>query len=162
MGPIRPKHVPETAKASVGKVLIFPNQMGREDNKALGVGYLVEEDKLYPMTSINFSKRKNKKRVGKNLLGEEVRGNTPNPLNRRELQSQVASLYDQIGLIKPAKQKGAILVRKAFQKAGSRCLTRDTSDKPLSEKLREEAIQLFEEYVRLSQVTFYWSLTPSN
>lgn len=33
-------------------------------------------------------------------------------------------------------------------------------DKPLSEKLREDAIQLFEEYVGLSQVTFPRSLTP--
>lgn len=40
---------------------------------------------------------------------------TPNPLTRRELLSQVAGLYDPIGLVTPAKQKGAILVRKAFQ-----------------------------------------------
>ncbi|KAL1254331.1 hypothetical protein QQF64_016560 [Cirrhinus molitorella] len=157
----RQEHVPEMAKASVKKVLILPNQMGEED-KALGVGYLVEEDKLYPMTSINFSKRKKKMRVGRNLLEEEVKRKTPNPLTRRELLSQVASLYDPIGLITPAKQKGAILVRKAFQEAGSKFLNRDTWDKPLSEKLRNEAIQLFEEYVRLSNITFYRSLTPAN
>lgn len=80
----RQEHVSETAKASVGKVLILPNQMKREDNKALGVGYLVEEDKLYPMTSINFSKRKKKMRIGKNLLVEEVRGKTPNPEKQGE------------------------------------------------------------------------------
>lgn len=110
------------AKA-VGKVIILLNQMRREDSEALGVGYLVEEDKLYPMTSINFSKRKKKMRVGKNLLEEEVRGKTPNPLTRRELLSQVASLYDPIGLITPAKRKGAILVRKAFQEIESRRLS---------------------------------------
>lgn len=108
------------AKA-VGKVIILLNQMRREDSEALGVGYLVEEDKLYPMTSINFSKRKKKMRVGKNLLEEEVK--TPNPLTRRELLSQVASLYDPIGLITPAKRKGAILVRKAFQEIESRRLS---------------------------------------
>jgi hypothetical protein len=99
--------------------------------------------------------------VGQNLLGEEVRGKTPNPLTRRQLLSQVASLYDPIGLVTPAKQKGAILVRRAFQEAGSSA-TRGTWDKPLSEKLREEAIQLFEEYTSLSQVTFHRSLTPGN
>lgn len=41
------------------QVLIFPNQM-RGDNKALGVGYLVQPDKLCLMTSINFSKSKKK------------------------------------------------------------------------------------------------------
>ncbi|KAJ8017294.1 hypothetical protein DPEC_G00016350 [Dallia pectoralis] len=142
-------------------ILMLPNQIRECDNKALGVGYLVEEDKLYLMTSINFSKRKMKMRVGQNLLKEELRG-APNPLTRRELLSQVANLYDPIGLVTPVKQKGAILVRKAFQEAGGKALTRVTWDKPLSEKLREEAIQLFEEYTRLGQITFHRSLTPAN
>ena len=157
----RQGHVPGKPEPSSVRVLILPNQMREEDNKALGVGYRVESDKLNPMTSINFSKRRKKMRVGQNLLGEEVRGKTPNPLTRRQLLSQVASLYDPIGLVTPAKQKGAILVRRAFQEAG-RSATRDTWDKPLSEKLREEAIPVFEEYTRLSQITFHRSLTPGN
>ncbi|XP_049335750.1 uncharacterized protein LOC125802274 [Astyanax mexicanus] len=131
------------------------------ENKALGVGYLVEEDKLYLMTSINFSKRKKKMRLGRDLHEGEVRENTPNPLTRRELLSQVAGLYDPIGLVTPAKQKGAVLVRKAFQEVGSRNLTRDTWDNPLSEGLREDAVKLFVEYVQLGQITFQRSLTPA-
>ncbi len=99
-------------------------------------------------------------RISQNLVEEEVRKKTPNPLTRRQLLSQVASLYDPIGLATPAKQKGAILVRKAFQEAGGKTLTRDTWDRPLSERLREEAIHLFEEYTRLNQITFHRSLTP--
>ena len=144
------------------KALILPNQMRDEDNKALGIGYQVEEDRLYMMTSINFSKRKQKMRVGNDLLKEEVRPQTPNPLTRRGLLSQVAGLYDPIGLVTPAKQKGAILVRKAFQEGGGGKLTRETWDKPLSEGLREEAIQLFEEYVQLGQIKFHRSLTPDD
>uniref|UniRef100_G3Q1I0 Reverse transcriptase domain-containing protein n=1 Tax=Gasterosteus aculeatus TaxID=69293 RepID=G3Q1I0_GASAC len=117
-------------------------------------------DKLYLTTSINFSKRKKKMRIGQNLVEEEVRRKTPNPLTRRQLLSQVASLYDPIGLATPAKQKGAILVRKAFQETGGKNLLRDTWDTPLSERLREEAIHLFEEYTRLNQITFHRSLTP--
>ncbi len=146
--------------ASLDQVFILPNQMREGDNKALGVGYLVKPDKLYLMTSINFSKRKKKMRISQNLVEEEVRKKTPNPLTRRQLLSQVASLYDPIGLATPAKQKGAILVRKAFQEAGGKTLTRDTWDRPLSERLREEAIHLFEEYTRLNQITFHRSLTP--
>lgn len=143
------------------RVLILPNQMREEDNKALGVGYLVDEDKLYVMASVNFSRRRKKMRVGQDLLGEEVREKTPNSLTRRELLSQVAGLHEPIGLVAPAKQKGAILVTKAFQEAGGGSLTRDTWDKPLSESLREEAIKFFEEYVRLGQITFHRSLTPA-
>ena len=150
----------QVTSAGEDRVLILPNQMKEEDYKALGVGYLVEEDKLYVLTSINFSKRKRKMRVGQDLLEEEVRGKTPDPLTRRELLSQVAGLYDPIGLVTPLKQKGAILVRKAFQEAGSGESTRETWDNPLTAGLREEAIQVFEEYVQLSQITFDRSLTP--
>ena len=48
-------------EARESQTLILPNQMRDEDNKALGIGYQVEVDKLYMMTSINFSKRKQKK-----------------------------------------------------------------------------------------------------
>ena len=144
------------------KTVILPNQMRDEDNKALGIGYKVEDDQLYMMTSINFSKRKKKMRVGKGLLRMEVKPGTPNPLTRRDLVSQVAGLYDPIGLVSPLKQKGAILVRRAFQEAGGGKLTRETWDKPLSESLREEAIQLFEEYAQLGQVQFQRSLTPAH
>lgn len=114
------------------------------------------------LTSVNFSKRKKKMRVGKDLLKEEVRTETPNPLTRRALLSQVAGLHDPIGLITPAKQKGAILVRKAFQEGRRGKLTQEIWDQPLSESLREEAIQLFEEYVQLGQVKFHRSLTPAD
>ncbi len=141
---------------------MLPNQLGEEDDKALGIGYLAEEDMLYIMMSVNFSKRKKKLRTEQNLLEDEVRLKTPNPLTRRHLLSQVAGLYDPLGLVTPAKQKGAILVRKAFQEAGSGCLVRHTWDTALSEGIRGEAITLFEEYVRLQEVKFHRSLTPAN
>ena len=141
--------------------MVLPNQMKDEDNKALGIGYLVREDKLYMMTAVNFSRRKGKMRTGINLKEEEVREKTPIGLSRRELLSQVAGLYDPIGLVTPAKQKGAILVRRAFQEAGSGSASKDTWDDPLSAGLREDSIRLFEEYVKLGQVKFQRSLTPS-
>lgn len=132
-----------------GKTLILPNQMREGDNKAFGIGYQVDEDKLYMLTTVNFSKRRKKMRVGKDLLEEEVRTETPNPLTRRALLSQVAALYDPIGLVAPVKQKGAILVQKAFKEGRVCKLTHETWDQPLSESLRQKAIQLFEEYVQL-------------
>ncbi len=73
----------------------------------------------------------------------------------------MAGLYDPIGLVTPVKQKGAILVRKAFQEAGCGNLTKDTWDKPLSESLKEEAIQLCEEYVQLGKIKFLRGITPA-
>lgn len=62
------------------KIMVLPNQMRTGDNKALGLGYDVKEVKLRVMTSINFSKRKKKMRLGQDLLEEQVRAQTPNPL----------------------------------------------------------------------------------
>lgn len=61
------------------------------------------------------------------------------------------------------KQKGAILVRRAFQEAKvSHSPSVDTWDARLTEGLREDAICLFEDYTELSQVKFSRALTPSN
>lgn len=68
-----------TGVQTQGQVIILPNQMKEEENKALGTGYLVEEDKLYIMTFVNFSKRKKKMRTGQNLLEDEVKLKMPNP-----------------------------------------------------------------------------------
>ena len=141
------------------ETLVLPNQLQGEDSKALGVGYLVKEDRFFAMSSVNFSTRRQKMRMGEDLSEEEIMHATPNPLTRRVLLSQVAGLYDPIGLVTPLKQKGAILVRRAFQEAGK--LTRDTWDEPLSNELRDRAIELFQEYARLSKVTFPRSITPA-
>lgn len=148
---------PET---TVPRTLVLPNQMHDGENKALGVGYEPETDKLRLLTSINFSKKRGKMRTGFNLSMEDVREGTPNPLTRRIILSQIAALYDPIGLASPAKQKGVMLVRESFQEAGKDNPSKDTWDAPLSLKLREAAITLFEEIVRLGQVRFERSLTP--
>ncbi len=91
--------------------------------------------------------------LGQDLLQEQIRAQTPNPLSRW--------LYDPVGLVTPAKQKGAILVRGAFQGAqGEGCPVKDTWDTALSGDLGEDAIKLFEEYVQLGKVKFKRALTP--
>ncbi len=145
------------------KILVLPNQMHDDDNKALGLGYSMEEDMLHVMTTINFSKRKKKMRLGQNLSHEEVRGQTPKPLTRRELLSQISGGNDPVGLVTPAKQKGAILVRQAFQEAKNiRDPVNETWDAALSDELREYVIRLFEEYVQLGQIRFTRAITPPN
>lgn len=148
-------------KETEPQTVFLPNQLTEEDNKALGLGYTVKDDKLHVVIAVNFSKKKKKMRLGQNLLKEEVRSQTPNPLTRRELLSQVSGLYDPLGLVTPAKQKGAILVRRAFQEAKVNYgLSENTWDAALSEGLREDAIKLLEEYSELGQVQFVRSLTP--
>lgn len=147
-------------KDEIPKTMILPNQLTKDDNKALGLGYTINDDKLHVMVAVNFSKKRRKMRLGQNLLRQEVRNQTPDPLTRRELLSQVSSLYDPLGLVTPVKQKGAILVRRAFQEAKVKYWLEDSWDVALSEGLREDAIKLLEEYADLSQLRFTRSLTP--
>lgn len=75
----------------------------------LGVGYLAISVKLYIMTSINFSKKKKKMRLGRNLLEEEVRVKTPIPLTRRQL------LYEpDCQLVWPNRPCGACQAERSF------------------------------------------------
>ncbi|GAA6077248.1 uncharacterized protein LOC122145514 [Tachysurus ichikawai] len=91
--------------------MFLTNQLTEDDNKALGLGYTVQDDKLHIMIAVNFSKKRRKMRLGQDLLKGQVRS------TRREILSQVSALYDLLGLVTPAKQKGAILVQRAFQEA---------------------------------------------
>lgn len=122
----------------------------------------MEEDKLHVMVAINFSQRKKKMRLGQDLLQDQIRAQMPNPLTRRELLSQVSGLYDPVSLVTPAKQKGAILVRRAFQEVkGGASPVKDTWDVALSDDLREDAIKLFEEYAQLGRAKITRALTPA-
>lgn len=47
------------------RIVVLLNQLRVKDNKALGIGYTVEDDKLHVMVRINFSKRKKRMRLGK-------------------------------------------------------------------------------------------------
>ncbi|XP_077397336.1 BCAS3 microtubule associated cell migration factor isoform X1 [Festucalex cinctus] len=145
----------------VPKTVVLSNQMQDKESKALGVCYEPEADKLRVMTSINFSKKRGKMRTGINLYEGQFRSNTPNPLTCRILLGQIARFYDPIGLATPAKQKGVMLVREAYQEMSKSNSSKDTWDDPLSPRLREASIRLFEEYVRLAQIRFERSLTPS-
>uniref|UniRef100_G3N9L1 Reverse transcriptase domain-containing protein n=1 Tax=Gasterosteus aculeatus TaxID=69293 RepID=G3N9L1_GASAC len=117
------------------KPWVFTGQSRRESSG--------NDQAVTPRVGINFSRRKRKMRLCQDLRLEQVRAQTPDPLTRRELLSQVSGLYDPIGLTTPVKQKGAILVRRAFQEAKPKCSTsKDTWDLALSEKLREDAISL--------------------
>ena len=44
------------------KTIVLPNQLTEEDNKALGLGYTPDDDKLHVMVAVNFSKKKEKLR----------------------------------------------------------------------------------------------------
>ncbi len=135
--------------------------MHDDNNKTLGLPF---HGRHAPCNEVDtFLKEKKKMRLGQNLSHEQVRAQTPKPLTRRELLSQVSGVYDPVVLVTAAKQKGAILVHVAFQKANNRRVpVNATWDAALSDEFREDAIRLFEEYVQLVQIRFTRAITPPN
>lgn len=93
-------------------------------------------------------------RTGLDLKEDEIRSSTPDPLTQRMFLSQTIGFYDPISLASPAKQKGMMLIRDSYQEAERGHLAKDTWDDPLSPRLREASIKLFEKYVRLSHIRF--------
>ncbi|CAI5658447.1 unnamed protein product [Oreochromis niloticus] len=78
------------------ETIMLPNQLRTKDNKALRLGYLVEEDKLFLMVAINFSTRKKKMHTQVDLTEENIEEKTPTPLTRRMLLSQLFEEYARL------------------------------------------------------------------
>ena len=90
---------------------VLPNQISNDESRALGLGYDVEKDEMYIITSINFSKKIQKMRTGPDLLEEEIQSSLPENLTKREILSQLMGVFDPAGLVSPAKMKGSILFK---------------------------------------------------
>lgn len=116
-------------------MVVLPNQLSEENNKADFTLYGTSPD-----GSSQLLQKEKEMRLGENLSKDEVRAQVLNPLTRRELLSQVSGLYDPLGLVTPFKQKGAILVRRAFQEAKVKFSPSENtwraSDKTLSASLK--------------------------
>lgn len=62
------KECSDEHEESRGKIMVLPNHMWDDNNESLGLGYIVEEDKLHV---INFSKRKKKCILVKTFYGSK-------------------------------------------------------------------------------------------
>lgn len=101
-------------------------------------------------------------RVEENLLRDEVRVQVPDPLTQRVLLIQVPGLYNPLSLATPVKQKVAILVKRTFHEAKvNYSPLEDKWEAPLTEGLRKDAICLFEDDAKLSQLKLIRPLKPS-
>lgn len=67
---------------------------------------------------------------------------------------QTQGLYDPVGLVTPAKQKGPILVHRPFQQTNGKSYpVQETWNMALSDDLWEDVIKLFKKYVQLGKIT---------
>ena len=119
----------------------LPNQLGRLETRALGLGYEVMTDQFVVTASINFSSKIQKMRTGPNLLEAEIENQLPVSLTKRHILSQLMGTFDPLGLACPVTMKGSILFRKVWQMSKGDKTESVDWDKPVSEELRQECLQ---------------------
>ena len=126
------------------------------EEKILGMLWNPEEDNFRFEICINFE-AKWKKQKGEHPETSEINNIVPTLLTRRMILSQIARIYDPLGLITPVTLGAKVLMRNL-------CIKNDSKegkwDTPVDEELREEAIQLFDNILNVEMIRFPRCVKP--
>ena len=145
---------PPESKAAIS----LPNALKENESTALGLGYKVGEDFMYVRSSINFSKKIQKMRMGPDLSEDKIEANLPTPLTKRIVLSQLIGTFDPSVFVSPFKMKGSILFRKMWQCTLDKNGNFADWDAPISLNLAAQWLLYFKESTNVSNITFTRSL----
>ena len=135
------------------------NMVDLEQEKVLGVKWLLHLDFLSFKVKINFSPKFRKVNRGPDLNAENLLENIPSVVTKRMIFSVTAAQYDPLGLINPVMLKGKLLMRKLSRQNS---LTQSDWDTPLSPELRQEWVEYFRCLFDLEKVKFKRCINPTN
>ena len=124
--------------------------------KVLGMLWNPEEDSFRFEICINVEKRNKKKK--EHLEIHDVAENIPTNLTRRMILSQIASIYDPLGLITPVTLGAKILMRNLCIKNES--IKEGRWDVPIDQELRDEAVQFFSNLIKVEMIRFSRCIKP--
>ena len=122
-----------------------------ENERVLGVEWNPKYDEFRFETKINFSAKNRGVRVLPNLTKDNVDVATPEILTKRLVLSQIATVYDPLGLISPFILKGKLLMRKLISYTDGKLRKLDWDD-PIPQHLRNEWCEYFKELFQLENV----------
>ncbi|XP_068229326.1 uncharacterized protein [Palaemon carinicauda] len=132
-----------------------------DSEKILGLKWNPVDDYFSFAVRLNFTPRIRKVRSGPNLDISEFDYKFPEILTRRKILSQIASLYDPLGLVIPVLLKAKILMRSMISKGNSNGGGIKWDD-PLDDSMMNEWKAFFKELYGLESLTFRRPLKPSN
>ncbi|XP_068229430.1 uncharacterized protein [Palaemon carinicauda] len=132
-----------------------------DSEKILGLKWNPVDDYFSFAVRLNFTPRIRKVRSGPNLDISEFDYKFPEILTRRMILSQIASLYDPLGLVIPVLLKAKILMRSMISKGNSNGGGIKWDD-PLDDSMMNEWKAFFKELYGLESLTFRRPLKPSN
>ena len=130
-----------------------------EEEKVLGIWWDLASDKLFIKARIDFTKRNHNKNFSNEVTLANIEESFPQFLTRRMVLSQVARLFDPLGLLAPFLLKAKILMRKSFTDSKG---TSSKWDEQLSTKHYQEWKQFFRELLNVEKINFPRCLRPEN
>lgn len=135
-----------------------------EIEKVLGMMWEPKEDQFSFKVRINFSKKCKNVHKEPNITVDEITQKIPNPLTKRMILSQVASLYDPLGLVIPFTIRCKILMRQLITlKREQNGVDQTLSwDDPIPADMYDQWVCLFKDMFALEKVRFQRCVKPDS
>ncbi|XP_037804526.1 uncharacterized protein LOC119598900 [Penaeus monodon] len=131
------------------------------NEKVLGLIWTPTEDRFIYKVKLNFATKFRNVRKGPYLDGLSLDANLPKILTKRMIQSQVAAIYDPLGLNVPFTLIPKVLMRETItneRNMGSVC----GWDDAIPERLRDKWSNFFHEVFELENLSFARCVKPEN
>ncbi|XP_076028384.1 uncharacterized protein LOC143017480 [Oratosquilla oratoria] len=128
-----------------------------ETEKVLGMSWDIKSDQFYYSVRINFSPKQNKIHSRPNLLNEELESKFPQDLTRRMVLSQIASVFDPLGLVQPFLLSAKLLMREMIMDSKN-----EGWDDPMVQEYRRRWLHFFKELYNLENLRIERSIRPEN
>ena len=125
------------------------NILNTDNERVLGLIWNPERDQFGFRVKINFSSKRNKLPTQSDLDRNRINEDFPQVLTKRIVLSQVAKVYDPLGLITPVILRAKLLLRKSCQT--DQC---HGWDDPLPKTLYEEWKDFFKQLFSVEDISF--------
>lgn len=128
-----------------------------ESEKVLGMSWDINKDQFFYKVRINFSSKYKNVHTQPNLSRDELEIKCPETLTRRMVLSQVASVFDPLGLVQPVLLSAKLLMREMIIDSKG-----EGWDEPLKQEYRMRWINFFDELYKLENIRFKRAIRPEN
>lgn len=123
------------------------NLLRTQMEKVLGMSWNVEKDEFFYTVRINFSSKYKGVHTEPNLLWSELHYKSPNALTRRMVLSQVASIFDPLGLVQPFILSAKLLMREMIMDSKDKGW-----DEPIQQRYKVRWMNFFAELYKLEKL----------
>lgn len=131
--------------------------------KVLGMIWEPKEDQFSYKVRINFSARRKNIRTGPDLTAKDIAHKIPKQLTKRMILSQIATLYDPLGLATPFTIRCKLLMRQLITVKQERKTDEQLGwDEPIPEDMYARWVNLFQEMYALEDLKFKRCMKPND